>query len=456
MTAGVASSLGTARITAGRDDVYLLPASPNPKLPPVIVFHGSNVNVGTVLGSGGLPSYGVLTRALAAAGFVVVAPSIDGFWGNSTSDARIDAALAWTRANLPVHPSWPPFLVGASMGAYAALEYAADHPVCGVVGIIPAIDGQAIRVADTLSLRAVIDSAWGVTYPGTLITGQALLLPGVAGSYASSPDSVALSITGDIDIRMKVAVDDWTPSADMCLVAKEQTGSTISYRLVLNNAGKLQLGLSAAGSVVTTATSSVTTGVADGAVKWVRATWRPSDGRTQFFTSNDGSAWSQLGTNITLAVASIFDSTSQVEIGTRRAGAQDPLAGKVYRAQIRNNILDDGTGIIFDADFTTPTVGATFPEGSSNAATVTINGVARIDKNANPAVQTTALAQVSQQLWYATDDAVSANIAAYATAVGADLRPMGATGHSDASIATATPAEIIRFIAHRMPVRIAA
>ena len=34
-------------------------------------------------------------------------------------------------------------------------------------------------------------------------------LPGVSGSYFSTPDSVAASITGDIDIRVKVAMTDW-------------------------------------------------------------------------------------------------------------------------------------------------------------------------------------------------------------------------------------------------------
>ena len=47
----------------------------------------------------------------------------------------------------------------------------------------------------------------------------------------------------------------------------------------------------------------------------------------------------------------------------------------MYRAQIRSNILDNGTGIVFDANFATKTLGAdTFTESSANAATVTING----------------------------------------------------------------------------------
>lgn len=91
-------------------------------------------------------------------------------WGNATADTRIDAALAWLRANTTA-TSDPPLLVGASEGACDALTYASDHPVAGVIGIIPAIDIQAMRVADTLGLRAAIDAAWGVTYPAALPAG---------------------------------------------------------------------------------------------------------------------------------------------------------------------------------------------------------------------------------------------------------------------------------------------
>ena len=48
------------------------------------------------------------------------------------------------------------------------------------------------------------------------------------------------------------------------------------------------------------------------------------------------------------------------------------VAGKLYRAQIRNGL--DGT-LVFDADLTAKTCGArTFTESSSNGATVTVNG----------------------------------------------------------------------------------
>ena len=38
-------------------------------------------------------------------------------------------------------------------------------------------------------------------------------LPGVAGNNLTAPDDNSLDITGDIDVRAQIAMDDWTPGA---------------------------------------------------------------------------------------------------------------------------------------------------------------------------------------------------------------------------------------------------
>lgn len=202
-----------------------------------------------------------------------------------------------------------------------------------------------------------------------------IYLPDASGNYASTPDSAALSITGDIDLRIKIALNDWTPSALGTFFGKQTSTSTRTYRFDINTSGTLGLVLSSNGSTLTTATSSASAPFANGIDGWVRATWRQSDGRVQFFTSSDGSIWTQLGTNQTIAIASIFDSAAALEVGAIQGGSTRMPPGKLYRAQIRNNVLDDGSGIVFDADFAAKPVGTNgFTESSSNAATVTING----------------------------------------------------------------------------------
>jgi hypothetical protein len=206
-----------------------------------------------------------------------------------------------------------------------------------------------------------------------------LYLPGVSGNYASVPDSAALDITGDIDIRVRVALDDWTPSAINVLAGKwNVTGNQRSYLFSVETNGTLALRWSADGSAQLSMSSTVATGVADVAIKWARVTLDVDNGSGsrvgEFFLSDDGSTWTQLGTTVTTAgTTSIYSGTASVEIGSASAGGANNAAGKFYRAQILNGI---GGTTVLDADFTTGITSGgqtSFAESSSNAATVTIN-----------------------------------------------------------------------------------
>lgn len=58
----------------------------------------------------------------------------------------------------------------------------------------------------------------------------------------------------------------------------------------------------------------------------------------------------------------------------------------------------------------------------------------------------TALAGKPMQLHYATDDAYSTNITAFAAATGAQTKSLGATGHTDAAVSAADRAAILSFV----------
>ena len=205
-----------------------------------------------------------------------------------------------------------------------------------------------------------------------------LALPGTSGNYVSTPDSVAASVTSDIDIRVKATMTDWTPAATGPLVAKFGAAGSRSYRIFVDTTGKLNLNLSEDGTNSVSAVSSVATGIADGAVKWVRATWRNSDERAQFFTSDDGSSWTQLGTNVTLpAIAAIHDNANAVTIGVLSSvSTTTTLAGNIYYVEIRSGI--DGT-VVLSFDPTTVTRTAvrtptTAAAGGTAGGTWTMNG----------------------------------------------------------------------------------
>lgn len=199
-------------------------------------------------------------------------------------------------------------------------------------------------------------------------------LPGVASNFLSTPDATALDIVGDIDLRVQVAMDDWTPSSNMVLLSKYLSPSNQSFRFFQLSSGFLQLITYADGVTARSSTATVTTGVTDGAVKWVRATLDVDNGAVgsdvKFFTSNDGITWTQLGATVTTALTtSIYSGTAQVEIGSNDGGSS-ALAGKVYRAQILNGI--DGTKVL-DVDTSVIGSGSATSFSALTGQTVTIN-----------------------------------------------------------------------------------
>jgi hypothetical protein len=229
----------------------------------------------------------------------------------------------------------------------------------------------------------------GVEYFNTDLTGAALptaytydsvSLNGVAGTYVSTPDSVAASITGDIDIRVKAALADWTPANYTGLVGKLITAGQYSYILYVDtgSTGKLLLQRSNDGTAVIQALSTVATGITDGATYWVRVTYASATGAVTFYTSSDGATWTQLGAVVSTAVGTIFNGTDIVTIGAQSAGSIS-VTGKIYQAQIYNGI--DGT-LAVDFDASRYAGGTTLP--GSTGETWTLQGNAKIHPTNSP------------------------------------------------------------------------
>jgi hypothetical protein len=179
---------------------------------------------------------------------------------------------------------------------------------------------------------------------------QYVYLPGVAGNYLSTPDSAALDITGDIDLRAEVALDDWTPAASQVLIAKRDDAVISNdYSFMMNSAGALVLHTRKPDdSAWNTATSTVAVAASDGDVLWVRATRASATGTVTFYTSPTGEdgTWTQLGATVATTAEGIRAGTAALEVGSRNAGVNDLLTGKVFRAQVYDGI--DGTLV---ADF---------------------------------------------------------------------------------------------------------
>lgn len=171
------------------------------------------------------------------------------------------------------------------------------------------------------------------------------VLPGNTGDFFSTPDSTAASITGDLDIQMRVSATDWTPATTESLLSKwDDPSDEKSYLVQLTNTGALRIFLSEDGVITLgPATSSVPVGFIGETLHWVRVTWDQSSGDVDFFTSEDNTddpalvSWTPLGVTQTLSPTAIFDSTADVEVGSHNAGTIN-FDGTMSRASIFNGI----------------------------------------------------------------------------------------------------------------------
>ena len=236
---------------------------------------------------------------------------------------------------------------------------------------------------DNVSIKQALDNTV-IEDTGALInssTAQFAQLPGASGDYFSTPDSVANSITGDIDIRVKVALDDWPPVATTTLMGKVKNTSNRAYFFDVVSLNKLYFATSTDGSsgAQVAAISTATVPFSNGESGWVRVTRDVDNGAggndTTFYTSQDGISWTQLGDVVTVAgTTSIVNNDSPVEIGSGFLGTSQVVEGKIYSAQVYNGI--DGTlAVDFNAgDYAT---GSTWAS-SETGETWTINGNASI------------------------------------------------------------------------------
>lgn len=206
-----------------------------------------------------------------------------------------------------------------------------------------------------------------------------IYLPGTTDSTMSVDSENAFNITGDLDLRAYVALDDWTPSAINILISKFDNNTTDerAYELRIDTDGKISIDFAREGgtnSNVRISTAAIT--IADGQPLWVRATLDVDNGASghdvKFYTSTDGTNWTQLGDTVTTVnTVTIRNSgTEIVRLGRRSTGNTGITTCKFYRAQIYDGI--DGTKVL-DVDTSVITSGSATSFTAETGQTVTIN-----------------------------------------------------------------------------------
>ncbi|MFD6432811.1 hypothetical protein [Streptomyces venezuelae] len=218
-----------------------------------------------------------------------------------------------------------------------------------------------------------------VSVPGT---GSYLELPGTADAFATTPDTAALDITGDLDLRWEGEANWYGPGYTM-LIGKWGAPGNRSYHLRLQD-GALYLHVTRDGTsgpfsgkqlpaLPARAALRATLDADDGAGHYiVRHYWAPSL----------AGPWTQIGTDSVLDnPVTIHASTAPLTIAPSDLAANPPrraVEGRVYAAEVRSGI---GGTLIAAPDFEAQTAGAT-SFADSAGRTWTLNGAARISDRA--------------------------------------------------------------------------
>lgn len=223
---------------------------------------------------------------------------------------------------------------------------------------------------------------------GGLITGQRFgywrATSGPGAAYVTLGNPTQAQIVGSIDLRCRVALDDWTPGGSQVLIGKRSSGgSDYGYELRVNTTGTLIFGwgTSAVAQSSVNSTAAVgTVGITDGTTAWVRATRDTATGDVKFYYAagsieNPVAAnFTQLGTTVASAASAIYNSAQDLEVAGYGLGSTMAI-GNFYRAQVRNGI---DTNLVVDVDFVTkPLLADSWPESASGII-ATLIGVGAI------------------------------------------------------------------------------
>lgn len=216
--------------------------------------------------------------------------------------------------------------------------------------------------------------------------------PGNTGDKVTAPDTAAVSITGDIDVRIDLTTDSW--GAHNLAGKFKRAGNQLSWIFQVAMDGTLRLSWTTSGATGTAAVAISTRGIPmyPGRLA-LRATLDVDNGAgsntTTFYTSDTISGtWVQLGDPIvgalgTAGITSIFDSTAPIELGdvpdqtsvipvNGINGTATPFVGRINAFELRNGI--NGT-VVANPVFTAQTAGTTsFADTASTPNTWTLQG----------------------------------------------------------------------------------
>lgn len=265
---------------------------------------------------------------------------IGGTWTDITDDVRTSEDISITRGRSAEGSRTDPAACTLTLDNRTG-RYSPRHPESPLYGLI------------------------GRNTPIRVSVRDATYLDVRGAGCATTPDTAALDITGDLDVRVDVTSTSlWSTSAHTEVIGKwdNVSGNQRSWRLGVI-ARHLRLVWSEdGGSVAGYTFTSEELPPSFGERLAVRATLDVDNGAgamvvTFYWAASLAGPWTQLGVPLSLpSTTSIFNSTAPVQIGaTANASIARPVM-RVHAAEVRNGI---GGTVVAAPDFTTLAAGTT-------------------------------------------------------------------------------------------------
>ena len=156
------------------------------------------------------------------------------------------------------------------------------------------------------------------------------------------PQTAIPHVAGDIDIRARLSMDDWTPATSACIVARYGASGARGWKLNVGTGGAIDFTYTTDG-ITNIQKVSTALGYTDGSEGWIRITLDVDNGTGghtwKAYKSTDGTTWTEVGSSVVNTGGAIVlpDVVQEFEIGGR-GFVGEPWAGKLYEVQIRDGI----------------------------------------------------------------------------------------------------------------------
>ena len=196
-----------------------------------------------------------------------------------------------------------------------------------------------------------------------------LLLAGVSGDYASTPDHASLDITGDQTLVGWAHTDDWTAGTVTLAARYLASGDNRAVQLrLVDGVPQLVWSTDGAGGLsfisALDGDSNVLPLPADAGDLALQALLDVDNGNSEhevsFWVASDpDGAWQQWGvTRVLSGTTSVATVAAPFEAGARNGGTEQLWTGRVYRTWLRDGLATDSGTLVADARFDQQTGGS--------------------------------------------------------------------------------------------------